>query len=329
MDLSDFGYTTYNTQHKGSRSHKNIAMITINEAIEIAAQLHECQDIVNDIRVIVPITQEELTFTTSNNNFTYFVNPNPYNHAFGVVSCLIYPTEEKINPIVKIIVQNPNTSSAAAKRAREENSKICWFMPFTNKKTSSGSDWGCIENEKLKRNSTKIFDQTSVAAWKKANPKPKKKRKAAASSSSSSSSSNKKAKIEKIVCPPLAADLGPDFKLSLSDAILIHNALHDPTFPKQVQLQSVNCVLKVTGKQKRLCVVIVDEATPLGYMKLMSQNKRKNSQWARRANAGESITWILPLGMDGKHKAFKTWGVIENGVLNLNKNDGCPLGIAK
>ncbi len=179
-------------------------MITINEAIEIAAKLHECQYIVNHIQVIEePITQEELTFTTSNNNFTYFVNPDPYNYAPDVVSCLIYPTEEKINPIVKVIVQNPKTSSAAAKRAREEDSKICWFMPFTNKKTSSGSDWGCIENEKLKRNSTKTFDQTSVAAWKKANPKPKKKRKAAASSSSSSSSSNKKAKIEKIASPPL------------------------------------------------------------------------------------------------------------------------------
>jgi hypothetical protein len=112
----------------------------------------------------------------------------------------------------------------------------------------------------------------------------------------------------------------------LSDAILIHNALHDPTFPKQVQLQSVNCVLKVTGKQIRVCVVIVDEATPLGYMKLMSQNKRKNSLWARRANEGESITWIIP---KGKIKAPKTWGVIENGVFNLNINDGCPLGIAK
>jgi hypothetical protein len=311
-------------------------MITIEEAIDIAGQLHHFQDIVDDIRVFEheePMTNDDpfLTFTTKSGRLTGFVDHRPFNGSHHVVSCLMYATAEKTHPFVKILVQNPNTTSAAARRAREEHANICYFMPYIAHKYPKAY-WGCIENEKLTRNSTKIFDQNSVEAWKTAHPKPKKKRKASSSSSSSSassSSSKKKIKIEKIDTPPLEPDLGPNFRLSVQDAVLIHDALHDPTYPKQVVLQSVHCVLKVCGRQKRSCVVVVDQARPKGYMKLMSQNKKKSSSYAARANEGELITWILPLRNDGRHTGASTWGVIENGVLNPKKNRGCPLSIVQ
>ena len=56
-------------------------MITIEEAIDIAGQLHHFQDIVDDIRVFEePMTNDDpfLTFTTKSGRLTGFVDHRPF-----------------------------------------------------------------------------------------------------------------------------------------------------------------------------------------------------------------------------------------------------------
>ena len=164
--------------------------------------------------------------------------------------------------------------------------------------TTSGAGWGLIEDGKLERNSTAVLDQASVTAWRKAHPKPKKPRKKR--SKEEGSAEGKEGgegggKKRKASTPPPPSQVLPleiaGFRLDRSDALKIAAAIHDPSLPSTVSiivhgdhqddsalynLPPIATVLEIVKSKNgcRRCDVIVDQARPKAYVKLMSQNMR-------------------------------------------------------
>ena len=233
---------------------------------------------------------------------------------------------------VRVIAQSLTKSSKAAARARN-GAQISWIMAadLETGAFTRGAGWGRIEDGRLETNSTAALDQTSVKAWRKANPKVKKAQPAAGSVAALVAAAAKQEKKEKKEkkrkreedAAPLP-DVVPNFALTRVDAMSIALALHCDSQPDSVELPAASTNepqpraldIKRTRNAVRRCDVIVDEARPRGYCKLMTQNMTKGSEYARRAREeGAEVTWILPLDAAGKHTHNTTWGRIVDGVL--------------
>ena len=237
-----------------------------------------------------------------------------------------------VRGLVRVIAQSLTKTSKSAQRARY-GSHITWIMAADAEtgEFTRGAGWGRIEDGVLATNSTAALDQASVLAYRKARgPKPKAKKPAAGSAAAIAAAAAKKQRAEKKAnkrkreedAPPLPA-VAADFALSATDALSIARALHCDAQPDCVTILSAGMgdeprtlEIKRGRNSVRRCDVIVDEARPGGYCKLMTQNKTKASASARRAiEEGAHITWILPLDAAGKHTHNSTWGRIVDGVL--------------
>ena len=144
-----------------------------------------------------------------------------------------------------------------------------------------------------------MLDQASVTAWRKAHPKPKKPRKkrskeeGSAEGKEGGEGGGKKRKASQVPPPPsqvLPLEIS-GFRLDRGDALKIAAAIHDPSLPSTVSiivhgdhqddsalynLPPIVTVLKIVKSKNgcRRCDVIVDQARPKAYVKLMSQNMR-------------------------------------------------------
>ena len=315
-------------------------MIDVNDALEIATSLHECQVMFDDPfsgqgRQDADDLQVDQRTTTNGVRWKYDVNSDNYAtsgfckgdfHWSGIATALVYGGQDDMTLLMKLMVQNQNSTSKAAERARA-GAHVTWILP-TNW-TSKGS-WGRLENGKVGRTCS-VLEPRSVVALrgKAANKKRKKsdesekaalskKQKPTPSKSSTSSSSSSSP-------PSVTTNLPnerPNFRLSVADVVTIHRALHDAAKPASVLLPNAGVVLKIARSSSggRVCHIIVDQSRPKGFAKIMTQNLTKNSEYAQRGRNGEKISWVLPLDlMTGKHVHSSKWGRIENEAEEMAK----------
>ena len=329
----------------------SVNTITIEDVLEIAADLHECQNMFNDpfygqghmdadglkemnetkqgISWQYDVTKENFSKTDSG----YGQNGGQH-HEYGIATALVYKTKSttkrlmtvmmtvttstKLTKFValKMLVQNENKNSKAAERARN-GSKICWLLPTGWK---SSSNWGLIEDGVLKRSCSGLEGFIGPAKRKSDNSSSSSDSSSSNSSNSNSSNSSnkkKKQKVTHIVSSTLPIER-PNFRLTLSDFTIIHLALHDEQQLDSVHLPDAAITLKIEKSNARpipgrICKIIVDQTRPKGYSKVMTQNLNKKSKVAVRGQNGEKLTWILPMdAVTGKHLHSSKWGRIEN-----------------
>jgi len=83
----------------------------------------------------------------------------------------------------------------------------------------------------------------------------------------------------------------------------IHTALHDGSESVTVDGKELRVSLASNG-----CRQVVYEDMDLGKCRFMEQNKRKTSEYAKRARNGETLTWVMP------YNTNKSWQLIETPV---------------
>ena len=69
----------------------------------------------------------------------------------------------------------------------------------------------------------------------------------------------------------------------------IHKALHDGSETVEIDGKPLKVILWRNG-----CRCVEYKDTDLGAVTIMEQNKNKSSEYAKRAKAGETLSWVIP-----------------------------------